>query len=841
MIQQNFNTLISGIKSFLPFSDLRRAQLDIFEEFLSRADENLTKGFFDLATGFGKTRMMNVLTESYLSQNPNGKVVVVVPTVALIKDENGDGMIKRFQDFHQMYHSEPLSIGSFYTDEKDTTSNVIVTTYTSLNAFVNKINPDEVGLLLLDEAHHSLSERRIEAIKSFQNACCYGLTATPAYSPDKNLESLLGSVISEMNTVQAVKDGLLTPCKNVLLSSKIKVDLTSISKIATGEYNETELGKVLSQALKSYQEMGNAQNWKNVHELIANEIAVFYQNYVDETIGEIQGKKCMINCRSQAEAKLQARALNKLFGRTVAGTWTTNTKDKTILNRFVNGDLPVLCQVGKLSEGFDMPNLDICINYPTCSRVVEAQRGGRVLRLNPENENKFALIVDVVFSHPDFDNPILSSHVNGQVLYRDITNESVIRARNGTDENNIISFTKERNAHISMALSLEAFDVFSSVEELITLENDALSQLVEQNIPLKREGMLTVSDLMKLFKKSRKFFADILEKCYQEAYTFEVDDEHYPLVEKVKSNSYTIVMLNEHPNALEKLKKILFEVGTNLDISQKREGMRTCGEMAKLFGKRDEFFKKHFEQYHQERQVFEADGMIYPLIEEVRVGNNLRCLVLHEHPLALEIFKKLVFKEHINLDIIKREGMKTANDLGRLFRKSPAFFREFLEEIYQKNIKFKIGENAYSLVEQVQIGNDILYALHEQAMALEIFKTLLFEKGVELDIPMKRKGMKTAPMLGKILHKGPTPLFNLIKKYYLEGQTFEVNGISYPLIEKVRNASRIGLLLHEHPKALEKFKILLKKDGINLDNTQRTQKVSSQKRASSLNDDRQKD
>ena len=841
MIQQNFNYLLDGLSSFLPFSDLRRAQLDIFEEFLSRADENLTKGFFDLATGFGKTRMMNVLTEAYLSQNPNGKVVVVVPTVALIKDENGDGMIKRFQDFHQMYHSEPLSIGSFYTDEKDTTSNVIVTTYTSLNAFVNKINPDEVGLLLLDEAHHSLSERRIEAIKSFQNACCYGLTATPAYSPTKNLESLLGSVIAEMNTVQAVKDGLLTPCKNVLLSSKIKVDLTSISKIATGEYNETELGKVLSQALKSYQEMGNAQNWKNVHELIANEIAVFYQNYVDETIGEIQGKKCMINCRSQSEAKLQARALNKLFGRTVAGTWTTNTKDKTILNRFVNGDLPVLCQVGKLSEGFDMPNLDICINYPTCSRVVEAQRGGRVLRLNPENENKFALIVDVVFSHPDFDNPILSSHVNGQVLYRDITNESVIRARNGTDENNIISFTKERNAHISMALSLEAFDVFSSVEELITLENDALSQLVEQNIPLKREGMLTVSDLMKLFKKSRKFFADILEKCYQEGYTFEVDDEHYPLVEKVKSNSYTIVMLNEHPNALEKLKKILFEVGTNLDISQKREGMRTCAEMAKLFGKRDEFFKKHFEQYHQERQVFEADGMIYPLIEEVRVGNNLRCLVLHEHPLALEIFKKLVFKEHINLDIVKREGMKTANDLGRLFRKAPAFFREFLEEIYQKNIKFKIGENAYSLVEQVQIGNDILYALHENPMALEIFKTLLFEKGVEPDIPMKRKGMKTAPMLGKILHKGTTPLFNLIKKYYLEGQTFEVKGISYPLIEKVRNGSRIGLLLHEHPKALEKFKMLLKKDGINLDNTQRSQKVSSQKRASSLNDDRQKD
>ena len=98
------------------------------------------------------------------------------------------------------------------------------------------------------------------------------------------MENLLGSVIAEMNTVQAVKDGLLTPCKNVLLSSKIKVDLSSVSKIATGEYNEAELEKALSQALKSYQENGNAKNWKNVHELIANEIAVFYQNYLDDYV-----------------------------------------------------------------------------------------------------------------------------------------------------------------------------------------------------------------------------------------------------------------------------------------------------------------------------------------------------------------------------------------------------------------------------------------------------------------------------------------------------------------------------------------------------------------------------
>ena len=732
MKQQNFNNLISGIKSFLPISDLRPAQKDIFEEFLSRVDENLTKGFFDLATGFGKTRMMNVLTEGYLSQNPKGKVVVVVPTQSLVKDENGEGMIKRFQDFHQMYYSEPLSIGSFYSYGKDTTSNVIVTTYSSLNAFVNNINPNEVGLLLLDEAHHSLSEKRMDAIKEFSNACCYGLTATPAYSPDKNLENLLGSVISEMNTVQAVKDGLLTPCKNVLLSSKIKVDLSSVSKTTTGEYNEAELEKALSQSLKSYQENGNAKNWKNVHELIANEIAVFYQNYVDETVGKVQGKKCMINCRSQAEAKLQARALNKLFGKTVAGTWTTDTKDKTILNKFVNGNLPILCQVGKLSEGFDMPELDMCINYPTCSRVVEAQRGGRVLRLNPKNENKFALIVDVVFAHPDYDNPILSSHENGQVLYRDITNKSVIISDKKMDERVGVLEPRARKERSSSKLSLEVFDIFSNVEELTTLENEAAGVLKEQDIPLKREGMKASSDL--------KY----------------------------------------------------------------------------LLGKRDVFLSEQLKKYHDENKMFEVGGIQYPLVEKVRSGSQIT-LALHEHENALETFKKLL---GLDKRILKREGMKSSRDLALLLKKSKSFFKEKLQKCYDENKTFEVEGVQYPLVVKVLSGRKTALALHEDPQAFETFKMLLEE-----DCSLKREGMKSSVDLVLLFKKGSQFFAKKLKKCYDENRTFKIDGIQYPLTEKVRSAGQQILALHEHPKALETFKQLLVQEGIVLEE----RKVSSQK------------
>ncbi len=816
MKQQNFNTLVSGIKSFLPISDLRPAQKDIFDEFLSRVDENLTKGFFDLATGFGKTRMMNVLAEGYLSHNPKGKVVVVVPTQSLIKDENGDGMIKRFQDFHQMYFNEPLSIGSFYTYGKDITSNVIVTTYSSLNTFVNNINPKEVGLLLLDEAHHSLSQSRMDAIKSFSNACCYGLTATPAYSPDKNLENLLGSVISEMNTVQAVKDGLLTPCKNVLLSSKIKVDLSSVSKTTTGEYNEAELEKALSQALKSYQENGNAKNWKNVHELIANEIAVFYQNYVDETIGKVQGKKCMINCRSQAEAKLQARALNKLFGKTIAGTWITNTKDKTILNKFVNGDLPILCQVGKLSEGFDMPELDMCINYPTCSRVVEAQRGGRVLRLDPENENKFALIVDVVFAHPDYDNPILSSHANGQVLYRDIANKSVL-LKNQKNENGldfILSNKSERPT--KQHISLETFEVFSDIEELITLENEADNEVFEEHIPLKREGMKTRVDLSRLLNQSDACIIKYLRKYYEEKQTFEFNGVSYPLVERVRNPRKIILALHENAKAVAVFKQLLKQCGVEFRIPLKRKGMKSSVDLRKLLNKQDTFLVEYLKKYYNEKQTFKVKGISYPLVEKVKSAGRI-ILALHENAKAVAVFKQLLIQEGVEFNIpIKREGMKSSLDLTNLLNKRTQFWADKLQKYYDENKTFEIDGVEYPLVEKVKSGQKVCLALHENSNAFDIFKQLLEQEGSELDIPLKRNGMITCCDLAKSLKKSPDSLNWVIEKYYQKGEVFEVNGIFYPLIEKVKSHSKIALCIHEHPKGLEIFKRLLEKEGVAL-------------------------
>lgn len=892
MKQQNFNHIIQGLKNILEYQDLRKAQIDIFKEFLENP-ELQTTGIFDLATGFGKTRMMNVLASAFLHSNPQGKIIVVVPTVDLIKDSNGNGMMKRFIDYHQMYSHEPLDIGAFYTHSKQTKNQVIVTTYSSLKNLATKINPEDIGLLLLDEAHHAVSKNRSDTIRLFKNACWYGLTATPAYSPDKDLSALLGSVIAEMNTPQAIKDGLLTSCKNVLLSSKIKVDLSKIKKDTQGNYEEKEFESVLQKALKAYQDEGNATNWKNVHNLIAHEIALFYQNYIDETIGAVQNKKCMINCRSQAEARLQAHTLNKVFGKMVAGTWTSDSKDKSVLNKFVNGNLPILCQVGKLSEGFDMPELDMCINYPTCSRVVEAQRGGRVLRLNPQNQSKFSLIVDIVFSHPEYDNPILSSHANGQVLYRDIIGKSVILNEKKDTTKALSSSTHVKKS--SSQLKLSSFEIISSIEDLITLENSFLEQ---NNAYFIRENWLSAQELYHQFFANLNEIRPLLKKAFEEKITFSQEDKSIPLVQK---NGQTYFLANT-PNSLQQFE--IYAKNNHIDLKKrhhnnKREGMLTSRDLYKLFLTNPNDLRKLLKIGLEESITFHVEKKSFPLIEVIVTGGR-STPALNEHPVALQKFEELanahniqlklrdsnpvqpfislsdlrerfifaqaevsallkdIFLEkasfklgnkiipliilnqakhqlgiynhpkalhHIlklanerNVRIVNRNIIKnkhstilTLNELKKQFSISIHNLRMLLKKCIEEKIAFSDGELSRPLAEYVTLSGHPFLALNAHPNAVKKFETICKNNGFL--IKNKKEGMLTVYDLAKILHTTFSKLNPYLDKYFNQNKTFEVNGVTYPLIEQVKSSSSTILALHEHPEALEQFKNLLREEN----------------------------
>jgi len=75
-------------------------------------------------------------------------------------------------------------------------------------------------------------------------------------------------------------------------------------------------------------------------------------------------------------------------------TGKTQKRDRTnIINGFKTGQIPVVCNVGVLTHGFDYPELDtIVIARPTMSLALYYQMIGRGIRIHPDKEH--ALIVD---------------------------------------------------------------------------------------------------------------------------------------------------------------------------------------------------------------------------------------------------------------------------------------------------------------------------------------------------------------------------------------------------------------------------------------------------------------
>lgn len=103
------------------------------------------------------------------------------------------------------------SVGRFYSDEKDVSSDVIVCCNASLPALAGALNGRKVALLILDEAHGSEAERVRETARALAPAVLVGFTATPFRSVPRESLSLYDTVVYRYTLEQAITDGCLVP------------------------------------------------------------------------------------------------------------------------------------------------------------------------------------------------------------------------------------------------------------------------------------------------------------------------------------------------------------------------------------------------------------------------------------------------------------------------------------------------------------------------------------------------------------------------------------------------------------------------------------------------------
>ena len=463
---RNFDALKEGLmnKYIAEELDLEDRQQESIFHLTDTAvgDYSLSQGYFHACTAFGKTYLMMAMAEGYRDKEPDKKIIIL--------EENAKVLEQVKQDFMDKTPFAAEDIGAFYGKEKSVSAPVIVATYASMEKMVKAVGKENIGLVLCDEAHHILSENRQRVAKEFDRACLYGFTATPDYDEDRDCAQVFGEIIDSVTLREGVEQGLLCSFKNGLFVSNIPVDLSGALN-NSGDYDGEKLAEILKQS-----------HLNGIREELAN----FYLSGEDPDIGAIKGKKMIVNAPNQHEADELAKVFNQTAGYNVARAYHTNTGEQP-LAEFNQGRFPVLIQVNRVTEGYSNNKVEICINYPTASKVRSAQRGGRALRRDKENPDKLALIMDIAFKRNNEKSDLEEIRANGQVLFQDIAGDvemlSPVRLAKIADEREIARKRHQTEKEEKEALAPDRlFKTVVNVKELYDmrltlLEND------EKNTP----------------------------------------------------------------------------------------------------------------------------------------------------------------------------------------------------------------------------------------------------------------------------------------------------------------------------------------------------------------------
>ena len=215
--------------------------------------------------------------------------------------------------------------------------------------------------IVVDEAHHCLSDSYQRVLEHFSDANVLGVTATPDRGDMRNLGRFFDSRAYEYTMSQAIREKYLCPVKAQMIP--LKLDISDVG-MSNGDYSAGEIGNALEPYLRQ----------------IAHEIAA---NYADrKTVVFLPLVRISQTfCDLLKEMGIPAAEVNG------------NSADRAdILRDFEAGRYCVLCNSMLLTEGWDCPSVDcIVILRPTKVRSLYQQMVGRGMRLYPGKEELILL------------------------------------------------------------------------------------------------------------------------------------------------------------------------------------------------------------------------------------------------------------------------------------------------------------------------------------------------------------------------------------------------------------------------------------------------------------------
>lgn len=305
-----------------------------------------------LPTGTGKTVVFCRVTED---QVRNGGRVLILAHRGELLDQATDKLY-RFTGLRcATEKADEHSLGSWYR-----------VTVGSVQSMMRenrlKMFPENYfSHIIIDEAHHVLSDSYQRVLEHFPGANVLGVTATPDRGDMRNLGSVFESLAYEYTLPRAIKDGYLCPIKAQTIP--LKLDLSGVG-VQSGDFKAGDLGTALDPYLVQ----------------IAGEMANICRDR--KTVVFLPLVKTSQKFRDILNSKgFRAAEVNG------------NSADRAqILEDFDAGKYNVLCNSMLLTEGWDCPSVDcIVVLRPTKIRSLYAQMVGRGTRLSPGKDHLLLL------------------------------------------------------------------------------------------------------------------------------------------------------------------------------------------------------------------------------------------------------------------------------------------------------------------------------------------------------------------------------------------------------------------------------------------------------------------
>lgn len=218
-------------------------------------------------------------------------------------------------------------------------------------------------LWVQDEAHHVLRENQWgKAALLFPNAKGLGVTATPVRADGKGLGRHASGVFDTLVKGPTMRDliasGYLTDYR--VICSETHIDLAGVSVGADGDY-VLDRGKGKAAVRKSS---------------LVGDVVATYREYAI-------GRSAVVFCSDTDTSKDMAVKFREagISAEHVDGE-TDPDERRRIMGRFRSKETHVLLNVGLVSEGFDVPGIEVVIlASKTISFSKHAQQVGRALRL----------------------------------------------------------------------------------------------------------------------------------------------------------------------------------------------------------------------------------------------------------------------------------------------------------------------------------------------------------------------------------------------------------------------------------------------------------------------------